>query len=201
MTPECVEEFCENGYVVIDDVLSEEQVVRARQLFHDDLKVIGIDHQAILHGQKNPPQECAIKSPVSDFFYMRWKLLDIHLNPQVVDTMHDLLKSTFLSQRKGFETPIELSSQRIFCLHRPSVLPPSQPHSQRKRSRVASGSSSNRCDMSQSKKVATDSSICHADRSLGWIHGWFASRAQISPPDRLFSFRHQIISRRVFSNG
>lgn len=116
LTHEHVEDFCQNGYVVIEDVLSEEEVQKARNAFHADLKMLGIDHEQILRGQTKPPQECAIKSPVADLFYMRWKLLDIHLNPKIVCTMHDLLKATFLNvENHAFDRPCSVLSDRMFA--------------------------------------------------------------------------------------
>jgi hypothetical protein len=61
--------------VVIENVLSEEEVAAARDAFHEDLKTVGIDHADTLSGAAAAPAECAIKSSISDLcYYGRWKL-------------------------------------------------------------------------------------------------------------------------------
>ena len=111
-----VRKFSQRGFVVIQNVLTEAEVVATRRKFHDELKLIGIDHESILNGQTFPPKECGIKSPVSHIYYSRWKLLDTHLHPNVVHAMHMLLQATFLDpdQRLLFPSPSPIVSSTIW---------------------------------------------------------------------------------------
>ena len=53
LTKEHVEDFCKNGFVVIEDVLSDQEISVARKAFHDNLQSIGIDDDAIFAIQRN----------------------------------------------------------------------------------------------------------------------------------------------------
>ncbi len=94
LTPDHIAEFRETGFLVVEDVLSAEQVQATRNRFHEHLGKLGIDHDEVLAGNATIPGH-RIKSPVSRIFYPKWKLLDVHLNPKVSNLASDLLVATY----------------------------------------------------------------------------------------------------------
>ncbi len=91
-----LQEFRENGVLVIEGVLSEAEVLHARTAFHQHIATLGIDHDAILSKSDTksiPPVR--IKSPVSRIFYSDWKLLNVHLHPRVCQLAQDLIVATY----------------------------------------------------------------------------------------------------------
>lgn len=107
LTEEQLDEFRENGVLVIDNVFSEAEVSETRTAFHAHLSALGIDHDAILAGEKIPDTGPRIKSPISRIFYPKWKLLNIHLHPKLTTLAEDLLVKTFGRKEKNFEHPYE----------------------------------------------------------------------------------------------
>ncbi len=88
-------EFRETGLLVIEDVLTGEEIETARNAFHNHLKEkLGIDHSAVIDGTASPPLH-RIKSPVSRIFYPGWKLLDVHMHPNVSGLAKELLCKTY----------------------------------------------------------------------------------------------------------
>jgi len=117
LTEEHVAAYLRDGYVVIEGVLTDEEVAAARLGFHEELKREGIIHEDVLAGRAAPPTECAIKSPVSDIFYSSWKLLGVHLHPRVAQTMLALQRATFLNPDLAaeFPGPTRPTSQSLFA--------------------------------------------------------------------------------------
>lgn len=105
ITPEQIAEFRQNGVVVIEDILTDEEVDQAREAFHEQLMKIGIDHHKILSGESEVDQAPRIKSNVSRLFYAKWKLLDVQLHPNVVQAASELLDATFGSDDPLFRHP------------------------------------------------------------------------------------------------
>jgi hypothetical protein len=104
LTPAHIEEFKRNGVVIIEDVLTDNEVHTARQNFHTQLNEMGIDHEGILRGNVECDAGPRIKGPVSRIFYAKWKL-DVHLHPNVISTMKDLLVQTYGRETDGFAHP------------------------------------------------------------------------------------------------
>jgi len=92
--------------VVIEGVLTEEMVEKARISLHEQLKALGVDHDKVLTGEETVEDGPRIKSKAARIFYAKWKLLDIQLNPRVWETAKDLLTATYSTGKTpGFEHP------------------------------------------------------------------------------------------------
>jgi len=70
--------FKTNGYIVIENYLSIEETIEARNNLHKILKKYNIDHEKILNFENPPPNDVRIKSEVSNIFYSKFKM-DIHI--------------------------------------------------------------------------------------------------------------------------
>jgi ectoine hydroxylase-related dioxygenase (phytanoyl-CoA dioxygenase family) len=79
LTDTHINQFREQGYTVIENVLTPEQVFSARAELHTSLAKIGIDHDRIINWVDSPPDNARIKSDVSNLFYSKFKL-DIQIN-------------------------------------------------------------------------------------------------------------------------
>lgn len=95
LTDAYLQEFITNGYVVIPDVLTEDEIDQSRSRFHDQLMTYGINHDEILNNHIDQGLGVRKKSVVaSQVFYADWKLA-ITLNPKVYHTIRDLMLQTF----------------------------------------------------------------------------------------------------------
>lgn len=105
LTPEHVATYLRDGIVVIENVISDEQVEKIRDELHRDLLKYGIDHDALLSGTVEAPEGARIKSDASNIFYGRYKL-DLHLSEPIYRAYLDLMTHTYLSgDVPGFEHP------------------------------------------------------------------------------------------------
>jgi hypothetical protein len=109
-------EFAKKGYVVIENVLDDEEIAAARNAFHKELATLNIYHDAVLNATEPAPPECAIKSSVANIFYSKWKF-DVHLHPKVVDIMRGLLHATFMhaDMADTYPGPCKMSSDNVFA--------------------------------------------------------------------------------------
>lgn len=82
LTQEQIDQFKEDGFIIIENILSKEEIIKARQGLHASLKNLGIDHDDIINYISEPPQDIRKKSEVSNIFYAKFKM-DIHLNEKV----------------------------------------------------------------------------------------------------------------------
>ena len=71
--------FKTNGYVVIENFLSPDQVNLTRSQLHETLKKYSIDHDKIINFEESAPNNIRIKSDISNIFYSKFKM-DIHLS-------------------------------------------------------------------------------------------------------------------------
>lgn len=112
ITDEEIEEFRENGIVVIENVLSPEEVQCARRSLHEDVyKYTGIAHQS----ENWSDIGARLKGPANKINYAKWKLLNINLNPNSVYTHNKLLSATYgPGNIPGFEHPYQ-AFDKSFC--------------------------------------------------------------------------------------
>lgn len=94
LTNEHLEIFNRDGIIIIEDVFSPDEVSEIRSKFHQQLKVIGIDHDKILSGEDIMDGNIRIKSDVSKIFYSKWKM-DAHLDKKVYEITKELLLKTY----------------------------------------------------------------------------------------------------------
>ena len=106
MNSEQISYFKENGYVVIENVFTDEEIEKLRDDFHLDLLKLGINHDKIINLEIPPPVEVRKKSEVSNIFYAEWKLR-AHLDERVYKLSESLMKETFMSGKTpGFAHPL-----------------------------------------------------------------------------------------------
>lgn len=106
LSQEQISEFIENGFLVVENVLSLKDIDKARSSLHDDIYL----RTGIKHGSREwYSLGKRKKNPANDIFYSRWKLLDIHLNFNVVSIQKQLLLSTYGNQQQNqlFQHPFE----------------------------------------------------------------------------------------------
>eukprot|EP00050_Salpingoeca_kvevrii_P010587 m.9232 g.9232 ORF g.9232 m.9232 type:complete len:296 (+) comp2951_c0_seq1:190-1077(+) len=87
-----IQDYIRDGFVVVPDVMTPEEVAAARQALHERL-------EGDVHKNER------LKSSAGSMFYGRWKLLDVHLHPNVVRAQEQLLASTYGQQIDGFSHP------------------------------------------------------------------------------------------------
>jgi hypothetical protein len=99
LTPKHLEDFYRDGVIVIENILTTEEVNIARNGLHSQLLPYGINHNEILDGRKklDPIFGARLKSPAAEFFYAKWKLLDIQLNQNVYQSFNELLTKTYFT--------------------------------------------------------------------------------------------------------
>lgn len=103
-----IEHFKTYGYVVIQ-IFDPEEIIELRKEFHKTLLELGIDHDAIITGNAEPPPESRGKSSVSDIFYPEWKL-KAQMDNRIYNVYLDLMHNTFSSGKTpGYEHPLGAS--------------------------------------------------------------------------------------------
>ena len=101
LTEKHIEQFKLDGYTVIENILSPEQVNQARIELHNVLKnKCGIDHDNIINFIDPPPENSRIKSNVSNIFYSKFKL-DIQINEQMYLIWKELIEKTIYEYPLG----------------------------------------------------------------------------------------------------
>lgn len=105
LTTEKLEFFRAHGFVVLEDVLSEEEVSQVREQFHAQLASRGIHHDKVLSGEQTLLDGPRVKGNAASIFYARWKL-NVHMHERVYALCRDLLVATFGSgKRPLYEHP------------------------------------------------------------------------------------------------
>lgn len=105
LTQDIIDEYHENGIVVIENVLSDEEVAIARDSLHYQLLSMDIDHDKVLSGEQILTDGVRIKGRPSNIFYNKWKM-DVHLHENVYSCMKQLMQHTYFTGRKqGYEHP------------------------------------------------------------------------------------------------
>ncbi len=104
--------FKTNGYVVIENVFTDDQVYEIRNLFHKKLESLGIFHNNILNGVCDPPIQIRKKSPVAEMFYESFK---IKAQIKLYDISKSLMNATYSSGKQlGFEHPYIPISDQVY---------------------------------------------------------------------------------------
>lgn len=104
LTAEQLEEYDKNGVLVIENVLTDQEVELARNLLHQQLLSYDIDHDKVLAGEQQV-DDVRIKGKASRIFYNKWKL-DVHLHPKIYNYVKDLMHHTYETGKKsGYEHP------------------------------------------------------------------------------------------------
>jgi len=118
LTFDQIEEYHRHGVLVIENVLTEEEVNDARQKLHDQLLELGIDHYKVLMGEQKLDEGVRLKSTASKIFYSKWKM-NIMLHEKVYHCMKELMEKTYLSGKtKGFEHPFGPSNDILSYIDR-----------------------------------------------------------------------------------
>jgi len=112
MEPAFVNDFRENGYCVVENVLSQEEVGRARQALHAQLSALtGRDtyHEDVSRASEGRRGggggRCRLKSPAAGILYSAWKMFGVHLHPRVVQTYDTVLSGTYAKNDGIFTHP------------------------------------------------------------------------------------------------
>lgn len=93
LTPELLNDFLENGYVVIEGILTQEQIDQSRQSMHTYIeKYKGISHNDILSGVSAPTNTIRKKGLTSELFYSKFKM-DLHLDQRLYLTFKEICKA------------------------------------------------------------------------------------------------------------
>lgn len=115
LSEEQYEHFERNGFVVIEEVLSEEEIEFSRTCLHDSIFAqTGIRHQ----GENwSAGIGARLKGPGMNMYYSRWKL-NIQMHPNAVNVYKQLLKRTWgPGNIKGFEHPFgESNEDDVKCM-------------------------------------------------------------------------------------
>ena len=101
LTPELIAHFITNGYVVVPDVLTSEEVKNCRDSLHERMLQLGFDYTDMTAEKyKNMPRfGCQ-----SEIFYPDFKF-EIHEDPRFFHIMSQLFEATFAPGIEGFESP------------------------------------------------------------------------------------------------
>jgi len=106
LTQEQIDEFKTYGVLVIENILDLDEIEYCRNKFHQELNIVGINHDRILSGLDDAPADARIKSPVSQMFYGKWKIKAM-LKSNIYESIKQLMIATFGSGKEyGFEHPI-----------------------------------------------------------------------------------------------
>ena len=113
-----INEYHLNGVLVIENVLTDEEVEIAREGMHKQLLGLGIDHDGVLNGEQVLEDGVRIKGKASRIFYNKWKI-NVHLHDKVYRYMKQLMEATYFSGRnKGYEHPFEKSTDILAYIDR-----------------------------------------------------------------------------------
>lgn len=92
LTQELLNDFLTNGYVVIENVLSHDQINNARQSLHNYIeKYKGLTHESIL-SKNTSINNIRKKGLTSELFYSKFKM-DIHLDEKLYLTFKEIAQS------------------------------------------------------------------------------------------------------------
>lgn len=69
ITDDFLEEYKQNGVVVIENVFDHDEIKELRNKFHHYLKLLGVNHDKIITGEEIMADEPRIKSKASNIFY------------------------------------------------------------------------------------------------------------------------------------
>lgn len=104
LTREQIEEYHKNGVLVIENVLTEEEIEAARRDLHKQLLTFGIDHDKVLNGEQKLNEDGRIKGSPSKIFYGKWKI-DVHLHDRVYAYVRALMEETYFMNTPPYNHP------------------------------------------------------------------------------------------------
>mmetsp|Transcript_17817 Transcript_17817/g.29784 ORF Transcript_17817/g.29784 Transcript_17817/m.29784 type:complete len:320 (+) Transcript_17817:30-989(+) len=112
LTEEHVEHFATHGFVVVENVLSDEEVITARERLHESIFLqSGVEHNG--ENWASAGIGARLKGPGMNMYYSRWKLQNIQLNEKAVAIYQDLLKQTWgPGNIEDFEHPFGPTDER-----------------------------------------------------------------------------------------
>ena len=98
-----ISEFKETGLLVVENVLTDEEITTARSKLHTFIA----EKTGVEHGSENwGTLGHRLKGPANTIYYAKWKLLDIHLHPRTIQCYDELLAATYgPSNVPDFEHP------------------------------------------------------------------------------------------------
>ena len=102
LTQEQLEEYKKYGVLVIENILTDEEVELARHGLHQQLLGLGIDHDKVLMGEQKLEEGVRLKSTASKIMYSKWKM-NVCLHEKVYNMMKELIMAT--CGKPGFEHP------------------------------------------------------------------------------------------------
>jgi len=117
LSAEQIQEYCDNGILVIENVFTDEEVTHIREGLHAQLQEHGMNHERLLAGLDVPPSGTRLKSESASFFYRKWKL-DAQLNERVYRYAKDLLVRTYGQRIAGFDHPFGTFNQVLAYMDR-----------------------------------------------------------------------------------
>ncbi len=110
-TPEQIEHFQEWGYVVIENILTEEEVESARNALHENIYNItgGIRHRG--ENWADLKNKAMMKGPANGIYYAQWKLQGIQMKSNLVEAYESIMEATYLSGNvPNFEHPFQIDT-------------------------------------------------------------------------------------------
>jgi len=92
LTQEHIDQFLDDGYCCVENVLNVEEVDNTRNEFHKELLKYDINHHNILNGIDESPADIRKKSKVSNMFYAKFKF-DLQINENMYNTWKTLMNN------------------------------------------------------------------------------------------------------------
>lgn len=118
ISQEQIDEYKRDGVIVIENVLSDDEVEKARNGLHSQLLEHGIDHDKVLSGEQILEEGPRLKGIASRIFYNKWKI-DVCLHENVYGNMKKLMDATYLTDKiAGFENPFGHSDDILSYIDR-----------------------------------------------------------------------------------
>lgn len=120
ITDDHINEYHENGVVVVENVLNDEEIIKVRNDLHNQLLLYGLDHSKILSGDQiiddtiNGPR---IKGKQSNIFYPKWKI-DLQLDNKIYQCAKKLMLNTYSSENLEYIHPFGKSDDVIAYIDR-----------------------------------------------------------------------------------
>ncbi|CAI5709780.1 unnamed protein product [Hyaloperonospora brassicae] len=106
LTDDQIQQFVEQGVLVVPDVLTPDQVAEARQGLHSELAKYGVDHENLQETGANLKKLSSTGGAggILDLFYPSWRL-KVAEHEQVFAAMTDLWQATYAQNHPDFQHP------------------------------------------------------------------------------------------------
>lgn len=115
-----IDQFITDGYTIIENILTLDQITLARRELHNSLNKLGINHDQIINFVDKPPEDTRIKSSVSNIFYAKFKL-DIQINESMYLIWKELIEKTIVDFPLGKHNDVLPYIDRI-CWRLPDII-------------------------------------------------------------------------------